>query len=90
MANTSELLQKIYDASNHGRDIITSIFPEATDAEGKPRKFRLRTDDRTPSACLRKPASPTGCYHVVDYGGGEGERCFSPIDIYMRDKCYGQ
>ena len=22
------------------------------------------------------------------YGGGSGERCFSPIDIYMRDKGY--
>ena len=90
MAKSTELLQKIYDASNHGRDIITELFPAALDAEGKKKKFKLRTGENTPSACLKEPTQTVDYWRVIDYGGGEGERCFSPIDLYMRDKNYSQ
>lgn len=90
MAKSTELLQKIYDASDHGLDIITDIFPEAVSADGKKKKFRLRTGEKTPSACLKDPSGTVDYYRVIDYGGGSGERCFSPIDIYMRDKGYTQ
>lgn len=90
MAKSTELLQKIYDASDHGLDIITDIFPEALSADGKKKKFRLRTGEKTPSACLKDPSDTVHYYRVIDYGGGSGERCFSPIDIYMRDKGYTQ
>ena len=90
MAKSTELLQKIYDASDHGLNIITDIFPEALSADGKKKKFRLRTGEKTPSACLKDPSGNVDYYRVIDYGGGSGERCFSPIDIYMRDKGYTQ
>ena len=90
MAKSTELLQKIYDASNQGRNIITDLFPEALDSEGKKKKFRLRTGERTPSACLKEPSGTVNYWRVIDYGGGEGEHCFSPIDLYMRDKNYSQ
>jgi 5S rRNA maturation endonuclease (ribonuclease M5) len=90
MAKSTELLQKIYDASNHGLDIITDIFPEALSSEGKKKKFRLRTGEKTPSAWLKDPSGNVDYYRVIDYGGGEGERCFSPIDLYMHDRGYDQ
>ena len=90
MAKSTELLQKIYDATDHGLNIITDIFPEALGSEGKKKKFRLRTGEITPSACLKDPSDKADYWRVIDYGGGEGERCFSPIDIYMRDKNYSQ
>ena len=90
MAKSTELLQKIYDASNHGLDIIIDLFPEALSADGKKKKFRLRTGEKTPSACLKDPSGTVDYYRVIDYGGGQGERCFSPIDLYMRDRGYGQ
>ena len=38
MAKSTELLQKIYDATDHGLNIITDIFPEALSSEGKKKK----------------------------------------------------
>ena len=90
MAKSTELLQKIYDVTDHGLNIITDIFPEALSTDGKKKKFRLRTGENTPSACLKDPSDKVDYWRVIDYGGGEGERCFSPIDIYMRDKNYSQ
>ena len=90
MAKSTELLQKIYDVTDHGLNIITDIFPEALSTDGKKKKFRLRTGENTPSACLKDPSDKVDYWRVIDYGGGEGERCFSPIDIYMRDKGYSK
>ena len=56
MAKSTELLQKIYDATDHGLNIITDIFPEALSNEGKKKKFRLRSGENTPSACLKDPS----------------------------------
>lgn len=90
MKESITFLQRVYEATNSGLDIITSVCPEAAGAVGTNKKFRLRSGERTPSACLKPPKGADGCWHVVDYGGGEGERCFSPIDLYMRDKGYSQ
>lgn len=86
-----EHLAKVYAASCSGLDIITSVCPQAAGAvENTKKKFRLRLDEKTPSACLVPPKGVDGCWYVVDYGGGEGERRFSPIDLYMREKGYTQ
>ena len=87
---TKDLISRVYDASSGGLDIITSVCPEAAGTVGNKKKFRLRTGERTPSACLVPPAGVDDCWRVVDYGGGVGERRFTPIDLYMRDKNYGQ
>lgn len=84
-------LAQVYDASHGGLDIILSVCPQAESVVSNlKRKFRLRPDEKTPSACLYAPKDSGDCWHVVDYGGGEGERCFSPIDLYMRDRGYRQ
>ena len=45
-------VQKIYDATRQGLDIILWIYPQAEDCVGeKGKKFKVR-DEKTPSACL--------------------------------------
>ena len=86
-----DLLQRVYDATRSGLDIITDLLPAVDDAVINNKKaFRLRPDERTPSAHLYPPRDGGSCWRVVDYGGGGGERSFTPIDLYMRDRGYSQ
>lgn len=79
-------LQQVYAASDSGLDIIKSVCPQAADAGNK--NFKLRPEERTESAHLYPPDTRCSYYRVVDYGGGEGERWYSPIDLYMRERGY--
>ena len=90
MATKNDLLQKVYDHSNNGLDIIIGVCPEAADAVAHKRNFRLRTGERTPSAHLYPPKDSGDCWRVKDFGMGEGEGLFSPIDLYMWDRGYTQ
>lgn len=48
---TSDLLSKVYDASNGGLDIITDICPAISDTVINQKKaFKLRSNEKTPSA----------------------------------------
>ena len=83
-------LAQVYAATDGGLDIIKSVCPQVADVVGTNRNFRLRPGERTPSAHLYPPDSRCDYWQVVDYGGGEGERWFTPIDLYMRDRGYAQ
>lgn len=73
-------IEKLYEATNGGLDIILDIYPQAKDCVGvKNKHFKIR-DEKTPSACLRQV---NGIWKVTDFGG-DG-RAESPIDIYMRE-----
>lgn len=87
MADYNDHLDRIYAASNGGLDIIIKELPQ-TEAcrDNVKKKFKLRPDEHTPSACLLPPTQRRNYWAVVDYGGGEGERFFSPIDIVMRER----
>ena len=87
---TKNLILRVYDATNRGLDIIISVCPEAEATVGNKKKFKYRPEEKTPSACLRPPRDQFDCWRVIDYGGGEGERSLTPIDVYMRDKGYSQ
>ena len=84
------LLEKILSATNFGLDIIVDVCPEAGKVANTNKNFRLRSDDRTPSAHLYPPANGQGYWRVVDFGMGEGSRSFSPIDLYMWNMGYSQ
>ena len=89
MKGTQELLSSIYDATNAGLGIITDCCPAAAKVVNNPKKaFRLRSDERTPSAYLYPPKDSGDCWHVKDYGMGDGGGYFSPIDLYMRERGY--
>lgn len=89
MTGFHDLLSSILDASNRGLDIITDCCPAAAEVVSNPKKaFRLRSDERTPSAYLYPPKDSGDCWHVKDYGMGDGSGYFSPIDLYMREHGY--
>ena len=86
-----DYLQRVYDATNAGLDIITDLLPAVDDAVINNKKaFRLRTDEKTPSAHLYPPDQKRPYWHVKDYGMGEGGGLFSPVDLYLWDRSYGQ
>ena len=84
------LLQRVYDQTNDGLDIILDVCPQAADAVTNKRNFKLRPDERTPSAKIYPPKNGGDCWHVKDFGMGEGGGYFSPIDLYMWSKGYTQ
>ena len=82
-------VQKIYDATRQGLDIILWIYPQAAECVGvKGKKFKVR-DEHTPSACLyqRKSEKYGDIWGVTDFGG-EGWR--SAIQLYMEDRHLSQ
>ena len=82
-------VQKIYDATRQGLDIILWIYPQAAECVGvKGKKFKVR-DEETPSACLyqRKSEKYGDIWGVTDFGG-EGWR--SAIQLYMEDRHLSQ
>lgn len=86
-----DLLNRILAASNRGLDIITECCPAASEVvNNTKKKFRLRPDERSPSAQLYPPKGSDDSWHVVDYGMADGERRFSPFDIYMWTNGYDQ
>ena len=89
MTQYFDLIQRILDATRAGLDIITDCCPAAAKVVNNTKKaFRLRSDERTPSAYLYPPKDSGDCWHVKDYGMADGEGYFSPIDLYMREHGY--
>lgn len=87
----NNILSDLYKKTNGGLEIITDLFTAVDDdVINKKKAFRLRTDERTPSAHLYPPDLKRPYWHVKDYGMGEGGGLFSPIDLYMWDRDYGQ
>ena len=87
---TNTLLQRVYDATRDGLDIILGIVDVDDEVINGKKAFRLRQDERTPSAYLYPPKDSGDCWHVKDYGMGDGGGYFSPIDLYMRERGYVQ
>ena len=91
MAHGIDLLQRVYDATNGGLDIITDLLPAVDDAVINSKKaFRFRPDERTPSAHLYPPKDSGDCWHVKDFGMGEGGGYFSPIDLFLWERGWGK
>lgn len=87
----SNLLQRVYDVTHSGLDIITDLLPAVDDAVINNKKaFRFRPDEHTPSAHLYPPDQKRPYWHVKDFGMGEGGGFFSPIDLFMRERGYAK
>ena len=90
MRNSINSLSQVYAASDSGLDIIKSVCPQVADVIGTNKLFKLRLDERTPSARLYAPKQGEDCWHVKDYGMSEEGGYFSPIDLYMWSKGYAK
>lgn len=66
--------ETLYEHTNKGLDIIFKYIPDSQGCERNRKAFKLRPDERTPSATLfEKP----DCWIVKDWG----DKGFSPIEI---------
>ena len=77
-------VETIYAATNGGLDIILRYLPEVRDCVGTKKKFRLRPEERTPSASLMAPDTKYPYYRIYDFG--EGGHAISPMDLFMREE----
>lgn len=74
---------EILRATDGGLNIILWIYPQARDAVGKNnRKFKLRENEKTPSATIRK--LDDGNWVVTDFGGDNISR--NGILAYMHER----
>ncbi len=74
-------IQKLYEATNGGLDIIALHYPEAPMAARANKPFKARQDERTPSARVRMFGD---VWKMTDFGG-DG-RAIDPVEIHMRER----
>ena len=86
-----DILNRILEKSNRGLDIICDECPAADEVKDTPKKkFRLRSEEHTPSAMLLPPKNGDDSWHVVDYGMDGREGYMSAIDLYMWNRGWSQ
>ncbi|MGY0037674.1 hypothetical protein [Pedobacter sp. NJ-S-72] len=64
--------QDILTATDGGLNILTLLYPHISEYVGTSKKFKLRSDDKTPSANLIKKED--GNWILTDFGGIKGTR----------------
>lgn len=83
-----DLKQLILDGTNNGLDVLLSLYPDAKDViYNGAQKFKIRSDERTPSATIRKRKDKSGTemWYVCDFGDDAHEiNCF---DAWMKENC---
>lgn len=79
-------IEDIYRATRDGLDIIFHYYPQARGLEGTNKKFKIRAEEHTASACLFRKKSGQGdeVWKVVDFG--DDGRAVSPLDICKREE----
>lgn len=77
-----ERKQRLYDATNHGAEIIKICHSGAAAVIDTNTKFSIR-DEKQPSACVLSPKGNRSTYEVKDYGLSGKESKWNPIDFYM-------
>lgn len=79
-------IENLYRATNEGLDIILHYYPQAREVVGTKNKFRVRPQDKTPSACLYLCHTQSGeaVWKVTDFG--EEGHAQSPLDICMKEE----
>lgn len=77
----NDLLEKIYAATNEGLDIILYYYPQAYGCDQKGKYFKIRSDERTASASMKKIK---GVWRVTDFGD-EGT-ALTPIEVCMKEE----
>lgn len=79
-------IEKLYKETNGGLDIILYYYPQAKvclEAGKEKKKFKVRLNEKTPSATLLPPDEKHDYYRVCDFG--DDGHAISPIDICMKE-----
>lgn len=69
---SSDLSQKILDATNGGLHIILAYYPQAAECVNNGKKFRIRGNEKTASANIK--LINNSVYVVTDFGGDQKPR----------------
>lgn len=79
-------IQEIYEKTGKGLDVILHYYPQARDVVGTKNKFKIRSQERTPSAVLYLKKMKTGeeVWTVCDFG--DDGHTLSPLDICMKEE----
>lgn len=75
-----DYIPELYERTHHGLDIIKRYYSNAETGKN----FRVRDDDKHPSASLRLSKGKYSCYMMIDRGGSDNDSK-SPIDICMQE-----
>jgi len=71
--------QRVMDETRQGLDILLDLYPQAKDCVGSKKQFKMRTDEKTPSATIRQ--NKAGLWVVHDFGGKDED--LNAIDAWM-------
>ncbi len=74
-------LEELYRKTNRGLDIIFLYYPQARENYQKKKLFKIRPDEKTPSASIKEIKN---VWRVTDFG--DDSTAMSPIDICMREE----
>ena len=77
----NDLLEKIYAATNDGLDIILYYYPQAYGCDRPNRYFKIRSDEKHASACMKKIK---GVWRVTDFG--DTSRAMAPVNVCMKEE----
>ena len=73
-----DLRQEILNATNGGLDVLLMLYPEASDCVNSNRKFKMRPDEKTPSAVI---SEKDGIWYLKDFG--DSARAMNCFDAYI-------
>ncbi len=75
-----DIKSEILNKTRGGLDVLLGLYPQAVECvNGTAKKFKMRVDERTPSATIRERG---GVWYVCDFGDdGREMNCF---DAYMK------
>ncbi|NCC99479.1 MAG: hypothetical protein EOL95_07245 [Bacteroidia bacterium] len=77
------MIKKILAATHDGLDIIRYYIPQSADViEGKAKYFKMRSNEHTASACLKKFGDQ---WKITDFG--DEARAVSPFEIAQQFEC---
>lgn len=79
-------LCEIYEKTGKGMEVILHYYPQAREVVGTKNKFRVRKDEKTPSAVLylKKLKSGEEVWTVCDFG--DDGHAMTPLDICMKEE----
>lgn len=77
--------EKLYAATGDGLDILAMHYPEAREAAHTKKPFKVRPDERTPSASVKLMKTKQGfsVWKLTDFG--DDGRALDPIAVHMKE-----
>lgn len=76
--------ERLMDETNQGLDILLDLYPQARDCVNNKKQFKMRSNEKTASATIRK--NKAGIWVVHDFGGDDED--LNAIDAWMRVNGY--